>query len=347
MALKRNWWKWLGVLLVLYSLLAGMLVPLGPGIEKVTPSSALSGSEITLKITGYNTQYETENVDAWLSIGEDRALPANHIEVISHRQLWATFQIPTQLPNQNEVLTASLIIQSNQGGIAVLPNALFIRSNLSVPGNSTWQPLSKFEDTSGFHFPYRNLLKETIRNTYYHVPLWMAMMIIYTLSMVYSVDFLRHKDIIADRKAYAYASTGTLFGILGILTGMIWAKNTWGAYWSFDVKQNMAAIALLIYAAYFILRTSLADPDVARRFTSAYNVFAFIMLIPLLFVIPRMTESLHPGSGGNPAFASEDLDRTMRFVFYPAVLGWILIGIWISNLYHRFIGIKEWEPGKA
>jgi heme exporter protein C len=43
-------------------------------------------------------------------------------------------------------------------------------------------------------------------------------------------------------------------------------------------------------------------------------------------------DSLHPGNGGNPAFSSYDLDKNMRLVFYPAVIGWIMIGLWIANI---------------
>jgi heme exporter protein C len=59
------------------------------------------------------------------------------------------------------------------------------------------------------------------------------------------------------------------------------------------------------------------------------------MLIPLLFVIPRMTASLHPGSGGNPALGVDDLDNMMRLVVYPAVSGWTLLGVWICELRYR------------
>jgi heme exporter protein C len=66
-----------------------------------------------------------------------------------------------------------------------------------------------------------------------------------------------------------------------------------------------------------------------------YNIFAFGALVPLIYVVPRLTDSLHPGAGGNPAFGSEDLDNTMRMVFYPAILGWTLLGFWIASLAYR------------
>ena len=110
----------------------------------------------------------------------------------------------------------------------------------------------------------------------------------------------------------------------------------------------LAAIALLIYAAYFILRNSVPDFDKRAKLGAVYNVFAFAMLFPTLWIIPRMVESLHPGGQGvegNPAMGGgKDLDPTMRIVFWPAVIGWTLLGVWIATLRIRFEQIKEKQP---
>jgi heme exporter protein C len=137
------------------------------------------------------------------------------------------------------------------------------------------------------------------------------------------------------------ANVGVLLGILGLATGSIWAKVTWGTYWTSDAKLNNAAIMVLVYLAYILLRSSIEDPDKKARISAVYNIFAFSALIPLLFILPRMTDSLHPGNGGNPGFNSYDLDNNMRKIFYPAVLGWILLGIWITNISYRFQKLKH------
>ncbi|MDH3648668.1 MAG: cytochrome c biogenesis protein [Saprospiraceae bacterium] len=331
-----KWWKVLGILLILYSLIAGMLVPLGAGIIRVEPRRAAAGTPLVLEVTGYNSTYRNGDTKAWLKYDDQHALSPRRVTVQNDRDLRLDFVIPKQHPGRDSVNALNLILFNPRDGYSVLPSAVFTVGATFGGDISPWLNSVEVTDASTrFHFPYRNILGETIRNTYYHVPLWMAMMVIFAISMWYSVGFLRRRDPADDQRAEAFASTGLLFGILGIVTGMVWAKNTWGAYWSFDVKQNMAAIALLIYAAYFMLRSALPDRDTAARFSSVYNIFAFILLIPLLYIIPRMTASLHPGSGGNPAFASDDLDSTMRMVFYPAVAGWILMGCWISQLRAR------------
>lgn len=192
-----------------------------------------------------------------------------------------------------------------------------------------------------FEVPRLNIVNETIRSLYFHVPMWFSMVFLFMASTYYAILYLRKPKSIYDIHSIAYASVGLVLGILGIITGMIWANYTWGSPWHGDPKQNGAAIALLVYLAYFILRGSVSNPEQKARLSAAYNVFAFAAMIPLIFIIPRMTSSMHPGSGGNPGFNMYDLDSKMRMVFYPAVIGWILMGTWISTLIIRIKLVKE------
>jgi heme exporter protein C len=160
------------------------------------------------------------------------------------------------------------------------------------------------------------------------------------VSVFHSIKYLQKALPKSDDMAVSAAHTGMVFGVLGIVTGMAWARYTWGAWWVNDPKLNGAAIALLIYSAYIILRNSMEDEGQRARISAIYNIFAFATLIPLLFILPRLTDSLHPGNGGNPGFSSYDLDSNMRKVFYPAVIGWTLLGAWITQLSYR---IRTWQ----
>lgn len=181
------------------------------------------------------------------------------------------------------------------------------------------------------------VLNETIRNLYYHVSMWFGMMAMMAVSLYYSVLYLSKGRIEDDFRSEQFAHSGILLGLLGITTGSLWARFTWGGWWVNDPKLNGAAISLLIYFAYVILRGSLDEEQKRGRVAAVYNIFAFVLLMVFLMVYPRLNnvDSLHPGNGGNPAFSSYDLDKAMRLVFYPAVLGWILIGAWISQLGFR------------
>ncbi|WP_109832876.1 cytochrome c biogenesis protein CcsA [Reichenbachiella versicolor] len=194
--------------------------------------------------------------------------------------------------------------------------------------------------------PRLNILNETIRNQYFHVCMWFGMILLFIGSLVNAIKYLSSNSLKHDIRSEAYASIGILFGILGIVTGMLWARYTWGDYWSGDPKQNGAAISILIYAAYFVLRSSFEDEIQRARISSVYNIFAFFAMIPLLFILPRMTDSLHPGSGGNPGFNFYDLDSKLRMVFYPAVIGWTLYGVWIASIKIRFEEYKLRKENK-
>jgi len=98
---------------------------------------------------------------------------------------------------------------------------------------------------------------------------------------------------------------------------------------------NGSAIATLVYLAYLVLRNALEEEQQRAKISAIYNIFAFPVMIVLLYILPKMTDSLHPGSGGNGTFGDLDMSNQMRPVFYTAVIGWILIGLWISTLRYR------------
>jgi heme exporter protein C len=345
--MKGIWWKSLSVLILLYVIIAGIGVPLKPGISSVSPTRAEAGESVTLHVTGYNTTFAgvADSIEVWLKLDDTNILSSNSLTVENDRDLSAGFAIPDSFPLSGEIHPLTLIISDPLHGSFVLPNAIFIRGCTFGKGDlNAWQDAGAMHlyELTAFRFPYRNILHETIRNVYYHVPMWFGMIIIFFASAWCSIQYIRHGRPEDDMKSQALNATGTLFGVLGLLTGMLWAHYTWGALWSWDVKQNTAAIAVLIYMAYFVLRGSLPDPDRKARVSAVYNIFGCAMLIPLLFVIPRMTASLHPGSGGNPALGEDDLDNMMRLVFYPAVIGWTLLGVWISELRYRILKL-EWK----
>ena len=191
---------------------------------------------------------------------------------------------------------------------------------------------------AGFLLPVPRLpvLHESIRNLYFHVPMWFGMIVILGTSVWHSIRYLRSPSARLDVLAHESAKTGILLGVLGLATGSLWAKYTWGAWWTPDPRLNGAAVAMLIYGAYLVLRGSFRDEQQRARVSAIYNIFAFAAAIPLLFILPRISgPSLHPGQTGNPGFSKYDLDNTMRLVFYPAVLGWILFAFWLTQVSSR------------
>lgn len=202
-----------------------------------------------------------------------------------------------------------------------------------------------------FEVPRVMILNETIRNLYFHVCMWFAMMILFTVSVVNAIKYLNKPDLKYDLLSRQYATVGVVFGLLGYATGAIWASYTWAdpnnpAMASFgaiakEPKLIGTGIALLIYFAYFVLRGSVLDIDKKARISAVYNVFAFAFLFPTIWILPRLLPSLHPGGEGNPALNYNDIDARMRMVFYPAVIGWTLLGVWITSLKVRMAILQE------
>ena len=174
--------------------------------------------------------------------------------------------------------------------------------------------------------PKINILEHTARNLYFHVPMWFTMMAATLVSAYHSFRVLQSGDPVRDIRARTAAQFAVVFGVLGLLTGVVWARFTWyvnaDIWWNFDPKQSMAAVQVLIYGAYFVLRSGIDDDRKRARVAAVYNLFAVVTVPFLLYVLPRQLESLHPGADGNPAF-SDITHPVMRVVFYPAVIGFI------------------------
>lgn len=186
------------------------------------------------------------------------------------------------------------------------------------------------------------ILQKSIRNLHFHVPMWFVMIALLATSYVYSLRFLRSMDPKYDHLASSFAKVAMLFGILGLITGSFWARFTWTVWWTPDPKLNGAAIGMMIYAAYYILRKSVEDDRSKAKISAVYNLFAFPIFIVLIIVLPKLAESsLHPGSGDTVGFNQFDLDNRLRMVFYPAVIGWLLLGIWIATLRVKYEKLKQ------
>jgi heme exporter protein C len=345
------WWKYLSMLLILYAVIAGMIVPLKPGITHVSPETTRAGQSVTLAFHGYNTRYAAarpDDIRVWLSYDSLNALSGKDLRILNDTTLSAVFDLPAALPEGKQTVFLNAIVDHPVDGVSLLPDAVGIGTDsVSGAGAAAWSqnPVEKLHVIKDFSFPYRNVIYESIRNTYYHVPMWFALMFLFLASVWYSIRYLGKSDPEYDRRAAAYAESGLLFGLLGLITGMLWAHYAWGAAWSNDIKQLTTAIALLIYFAYFILRRSFDEPEKGARLAAVYNIFAFASLVPLLYIVPRLFASLHPGATGNPAFGSGDLDNTMRAVFYPSIIGWSLLGFWVAELRFRYQRLEEKTMG--
>lgn len=199
----------------------------------------------------------------------------------------------------------------------------------------------------GFYVPLSeeartSVLDETMRNLFFHVPMWFSMIFLQGISVWNSVKYLRKENLENDRWAAESINIALLLGVLGMFTGMLWAQYTWGDFWpEQDSKLKGVAVGMLLYFAYIILRNSIEDPMKKARVSAVYNIFAFPMFLVLIKLIPDQIDSLHPGNKGNPAFSQYGQTNMMRLVFYPAVIGWMGIGLWMAQMKYRISRIKS------
>lgn len=196
--------------------------------------------------------------------------------------------------------------------------------------------------TGGFliQIPQIPILEQTARNLFFHVPMWMAMYAMFLTSCAYSIRYLNSPEMKFDIKAEASARVGMIFGICGLLTGSLWARFTWGTWWTFaEPKMNLAALALMIYVSYLVLRSAFDDEEKRAKIAAVYNVFAVTTIPFLLYVVPRQLQSLHPGADGNPAF-SEITAAELRYILYPAMLGFIALSFWVYDIMHRYMAVR-------
>lgn len=191
--------------------------------------------------------------------------------------------------------------------------------------------------------PYLPKLKESIRNLFYHVPMWYVMLFSFFMSFIYSIIYLSKSNIKYDVISNEFVNVGIWFGCFGMVTGMEWASIQWGQPWSNDPKQIGAALTLLIYFAYSILRNSIKEEDKKARLAAVYNVFSFALIIPLVYIVPAHFASLHPGADNKPFEALKTQDNLLKLVSLPAMLGWILLGLWVFDIRYRIRKLQQPE----
>ncbi|ADB57703.1 cytochrome c biogenesis protein [Archaeoglobus profundus] len=143
------------------------------------------------------------------------------------------------------------------------------------------------------YYPNITLFDATCyRILYIHVPLAWNMYIAFTLTFAFSLAYLLKENPKFDAVAFCSAVLGILYGVGAIISGMLWAKEVWGSYWSWDPRQTTTLTALLAYIGYLALRSSILEIERARRISSVFGVSAYIT-IPLSFVSAVVVQSLH------------------------------------------------------
>ncbi len=185
---------------------------------------------------------------------------------------------------------------------------------------------------------------ETSRILFFHVPQAWVATLSFLLSMIGSVVFLAKRRPKADHLALAAAELGFVFCVLATVTGSIFAKATWGAYWNWDPRETSIVILLMIYGAYFALRSAVADSEKKKVFAAAYAILAFVTVPFLVFIVPRITVSLHPENTMNPA--NPGMDPKTLMVFLGSLVAYTGLFLWMLRLKMRILFLEQLKNKK-
>jgi heme exporter protein C len=187
--------------------------------------------------------------------------------------------------------------------------------------------------------PLAEGLGEYTRILYFHVPVAWVTVLSFLIGAVYSIIYLRKRQIKYDHIAEAAGQLGLIYCILATVTGSVWAKVSWGSFWNWDPRETSIFILLLIYAAYFALRSAIEQEDRKAVLSSVYSIFAFITVPFFVFIVPRIYSSLHPDPLVN-ANAKINMDGKMLTTFLSSLFGFTVLYIWILKRKIDVVKIK-------
>jgi heme exporter protein C len=200
-------------------------------------------------------------------------------------------------------------------------------------------------------FPNIPGLEEKARNIFFHVPTAWTTVVAFLVSMWFGVQYLRKRNLDDDLRSEASASLGMMFCILATITGALWAKFNWGSFWNWDPRQTSIFILLLIYGAYFALRSAIENDETRARLSAVYAILAGLTVPFFIFILPRMVAGLHPGAAGDPEGAGPVVEFKMSgpmfVVFFMGLIGFNLLYIWLLNIRVRVSRLEQQNRTKG
>ncbi len=185
-----------------------------------------------------------------------------------------------------------------------------------------------------YQFPIIPALGEKARIMFFHVPTAWLSSLAFVISMIYGIQYLRKKRMVDDSKSASAAGLGFLFCFLATATGAIWAKFSWGTYWNWDPRQTSIFVLLLIYGAYFALRSAVEVEEKRATLSAVYSIIAAVTMPFFMFIMPRILASLHPEPILNVQ-GKVEMNRTMLVVFLSSLAGFTGLFYWMWKLQVR------------
>jgi len=205
---------------------------------------------------------------------------------------------------------------------------------------ATWAAMAYVRPAEGFLYP------DGARIIIMHVPCAWIACLAYVVAAWNAAAVLRASTAVSakwragDSRCAAAMEIGLLFSALTTITGSIFSRLQWGAFWSWDPRQTSILVIMLLFAAYLVLRSAVTDASVRARLSSAYAIVAVVPGLFLIWVLPRVVSTLH--GGANQAVIGGGLDPQYRLVLYGLALpGFVGLFAWLMQLRTRVAELER------
>jgi len=195
-----------------------------------------------------------------------------------------------------------------------------------------------------YEFPLIPGLEENAKIIFFHVPTAWIAVLAFLMSTIYGIKYLRKKDLNDDAKSYTAAQLGIIFCILATVTGAVWAKFAWGSFWNWDPRQTSIFALLLIYGAWFALRSSIEAEEKRAALSAVYSIIAFFTVPFFIFIMPRIMAGLHPGSADDTnagPVVDFKMNSNMQLIFFLSLIGFTILYFWMWNIGSKSIIYRD------
>ena len=195
-----------------------------------------------------------------------------------------------------------------------------------------------------YEFPMIPGLEEKAKIIFFHVPTAWLSLVAFIMAMVYGIKYLRKQNLDDDAKSLAALQLGMIFCVLATVTGSIWAKFSWGAFWHWDPRETSIFILLLIYGALFALRSAIDNEEKRAKLSAVYSIISALTAPFFIFIMPRIMTGLHPGSADDVSsgpVVDFHMNGNMMIVFYLSLTAFSVLYYWMWKVGYKSIILKE------
>ncbi len=179
---------------------------------------------------------------------------------------------------------------------------------------------------------------------YFHISsAWLAFFAFFVV-MVCSILYLRTKNLKWDTVAYASAEIGILFTTIVLVTGPIWGRASWNAWWTWDHRLTTTLILWFIYIAYLMIRSAFNEEEKKARFAAVFGIIGFVD-VPIVWMSIRWWRTIHPTIVTSGGFA---MDPSMVQTLMVSLAAFTLLyfyllqkGIFVQNMRSEAALLKQ------